>query len=73
MNAVGQIAAEYTSLTEAVGFVRRDQPGLLALRGDDAAEFLNGQLTNDIEAIEPREGRYAALLTPRERCAPTCA
>jgi folate-binding protein YgfZ len=65
MNAVDQIAAEYASLTEAAGFVRREQPGLLALRGDDAAEFLNGQLTNDIEAIAPREGRYAALLTPK--------
>ena len=32
---------------------------------DDAAAFLNGQLTNDIEAIEPHEGRYAALLTPK--------
>jgi folate-binding protein YgfZ len=65
MNAVDQIAAEYAALTDAAGFVRREQPGLLALRGDDAAEFLNGQLTNDIEAIQPQEGRYAAHLTPK--------
>jgi folate-binding protein YgfZ len=65
MSALDQIATEYAALTESAGLVRREQPGLLALRGDDAAAFLNGQLTNDIEAIAAREGRYAALLTPK--------
>ena len=32
------------------------------LRGSEAAEFLQGQLTNDIEVLEPGEGCYAALL-----------
>lgn len=65
MSEANQIAAQYSVLTQSAGFVRRAQPALLAMRGDDAAAFLNGQLTNDIEAIEPREGRYAALLTPK--------
>ena len=30
--------------------------------GPEAAEYLQGQLTNDIEALEPGEGCYAALL-----------
>jgi folate-binding protein YgfZ len=30
--------------------------------GSDAAEYLQGQLTNDIEALEPQGGCYAALL-----------
>ncbi|MGN6816197.1 MAG: CAF17-like 4Fe-4S cluster assembly/insertion protein YgfZ, partial [Solirubrobacterales bacterium] len=30
--------------------------------GTEAAEYLQGQLTNDTEAIEPGEGLYAALL-----------
>ena len=30
--------------------------------GTDAVEYLQGQLTNDIEALEPGEGCYAALL-----------
>ena len=30
--------------------------------GADAAEYLQGQLTNDVEALEPGEGSYAALL-----------
>ena len=31
-------------------------------RGSEAAEFLQGQLTNDVEALEPGAGCYAALL-----------
>ena len=37
--------------------------GRLALTGADRREFLHGQITNDIEALEPGHGRYAALLT----------
>jgi folate-binding protein YgfZ len=65
MSATDQIAGEYSALTEAAGFLRRPEPAILALTGDDAAEFLQGQLTNDIEAIESGEGRYAALLSPK--------
>jgi folate-binding protein YgfZ len=32
------------------------------VRGAEAAEYLQGQLTNDIEKLEPGEGCYAALL-----------
>jgi folate-binding protein YgfZ len=34
----------------------------LLVRGTDGAEFLQGQLTNDVEALEPNTGCYAALL-----------
>lgn len=40
----------------------RSGRGKLVLRGGEAAEFLQGQLTNDIEALETGEGCYAALL-----------
>ena len=30
--------------------------------GPDAAEYLQGQLTNDVEALGVGEGQYAALL-----------
>ena len=33
--------------------------------GADAASFLQGLLTNDVERLEPGEARYAALLTPQ--------
>ena len=39
--------------------------GVLSVTGADAAGFLQGLLTNDVERLEPSEARYAALLTPQ--------
>ena len=39
----------------------------LAVAGKDRASFLQGLLTNDIEALEPGTGCYAAWLTPQGR------
>jgi tRNA-modifying protein YgfZ len=36
--------------------------GKVRLRGGEAAEFLQGQVTNDVEALAPGNGCYAALL-----------
>ena len=41
----------------------RSERGKLALTGAEAKEFLHGQVTNDIEALEPGTGCYAAFLT----------
>ena len=35
---------------------------MLLIGGPDGAEYLQGQLTNDVEALEPGDGQYAALL-----------
>jgi folate-binding protein YgfZ len=43
--------------------VDRSERGKLALTGGEAKEFLHGQVTNDIEALEPGQGCYAAFLT----------
>ena len=53
----------YRMLTEVCGLVDRSERGKLALTGPDAKSFLQGQLTNDIEALEPGRGCYAAFLT----------
>jgi folate-binding protein YgfZ len=53
----------YEALTEGVALVDRSERGKLALTGPDAKTFLNGQVTNDVEALEPGTGCYAALLT----------
>src|SRR3954451_23311473 len=55
--------AEYRALTEGVGLVERSERGTLALTGAEAKEFLHGQVTNDVEALRPGEGCYAAFLT----------
>jgi folate-binding protein YgfZ len=44
------------------------QPSVqLAVAGKDRASFLQGLLTNDIQALEPGTGCYAAWLTPQGR------
>ena len=57
------LAGEYAALTERCGLVDRSERGKLALTGGEAREFLHGQVSNDIEALEPGQGCYAAFLT----------
>jgi tRNA-modifying protein YgfZ len=57
------LAGEYGALTERCGLVDRSERGKLALTGGEAREFLHGQVTNDVEALEPGQGCYAAFLT----------
>jgi tRNA-modifying protein YgfZ len=56
---------EYARLREAVGMVDRSERGKALFRGPDAADFLQGQVTNDVEGLAPGAGCYAALLTPK--------
>jgi tRNA-modifying protein YgfZ len=53
---------EYERLREAVGLVDRSSRGKLKLTGSEAVDYLQGQVTNDIEALAPGTGCYAALL-----------
>src|ERR687894_1884537 len=43
--------------------VDRSERGKLALTGSEAKEFLQGQVTNDVEGLVPGTGCYAAFLT----------
>src|SRR5579859_7627895 len=63
--ATGSLAAEYGAITEGCGFLDRSERGKLALTGAGAAEFLQGQVTNDVQGLEPGGGCYAAFLTPK--------
>ena len=56
-------ASEHRALTEGCGLVDRAGRGRLALTGPDAKSFLQGQVTNDTEALEAGHGVYAAFLT----------
>jgi len=57
-----EIDAQYRQLREECGVLDRSDRGKLLVTGSEAAEYLQGQLTNDIEALQPGEGCYAALL-----------
>jgi tRNA-modifying protein YgfZ len=65
MGAVNTLDSEYHAITERAGLVDRSERGKLALSGEDAKEFLAGQVTNDVVGLEPGTGCYAALLTPK--------
>jgi len=56
------IDAQYRAIREEAGLLDRSDRARLAVGGSEGAEFLQGQLTNDIEALAPGEGCYAALL-----------
>jgi folate-binding protein YgfZ len=60
---VAEAVAADRLLTEEVGLVDRSERGKLALTGPQAKELLNGQVTNEVEALTPGSGCYAALLT----------
>jgi folate-binding protein YgfZ len=55
-------ASEYELLRDSAGAVERTR-GKLILRGAEAADFLQGQVTNDVEGLAPGTGCYALLLT----------
>src|SRR5688500_18835421 len=57
-----ELDAQYRQLREEAGLVERAGRGVIAVDGPDAAEYLQGQLTNDIEALEAGGGCRAGLL-----------
>jgi folate-binding protein YgfZ len=62
MAVLVELDGQYRQLREECGLLDRSERGKLLVSGAEAAEYLQGQLTNDIEAIGPGEGAYAALL-----------
>ncbi len=57
-----ELDGQYRQLREECGVLDRSERGKLMVSGAEAAEYLQGQLTNDVEALAPGEGQYAALL-----------
>ena len=57
------LPAEHEALTRGAGLLDRSERGKLALTGGERKAFLQGQVTNDVEALEPGHGCYAAFLT----------
>ena len=52
---------------QTAGVIDRSTRGRIAVRGADRKTFLHALLTNDIAALGPGSGCYAALLTPQGR------
>src|SRR6201995_912520 len=61
MSVTVELDAQYRQLREECGLLERGR-GAIDVLGPDGAEYLQGQLTSDVEALGPGEGQYAALL-----------
>src|SRR3954454_11280392 len=57
-----ELDGQYRQLREECGLLDRSERGKLLVTGSEAADYLQGQLTNDVEALEPGGGAYAPLL-----------
>jgi tRNA-modifying protein YgfZ len=58
---------DYKAVTTDGGVVRRPDRGVLAVSGADRAAWLQGLLTNDLDALKDGDVQYSAYLTPQGR------
>src|SRR5215469_3959873 len=65
VTSLDTLGTDYRTITEACGLLDRSERGKLALTGADAASFLQGQVSNDVEGLAVGGGCYAAFLTPK--------
>jgi folate-binding protein YgfZ len=65
VGSIGRVIAtsEYELLTESAGCVDRSDRAKFVVRGGEAVDFLQGQVSNDVEALAPGTGCYATILT----------
>jgi tRNA-modifying protein YgfZ len=56
------VTSEYELLTESAGLLDRSERAKFVVRGGEAVDFLQGQVSNDVEALSPGAGCYATIL-----------
>jgi folate-binding protein YgfZ len=54
--------SEYELVTESAGLLDRSERGMFFVRGAEAGDFLQGQVSNDVEGLAPGQGCYATIL-----------
>ena len=61
----GDVAGEYAALRTSAMLVDRSHRNRMRLDGAKAAELVTGLVTNDVTALTPGQGQYAAALTAK--------
>ena len=61
------ITSAYEAARRRAAWIDRSDRGRILVSGPDRASFLQGLLTNDVAALKPGQGCYAAYLTPQGR------
>lgn len=59
--AYGDVPGELAALQQTAGVLDLSFRGRLCLTGGDRQRFLNGQVTNDVKALQPGQGCYAVI------------
>src|SRR5688572_27892654 len=62
-------ASEYSALRSGALLIDRSDRVRIRFGGPRAAELLTGLVTNDVLALQPGHGQYAAALTPKGKIA----
>src|SRR3954449_4968883 len=65
LGAMAVATSEYELARSAAVVVDRSNRGRLVLTGTDVADFLQGQVSNDVDALVPGTGCYVTLLTAK--------
>jgi folate-binding protein YgfZ len=55
--------SDYELVTESAGLVDRSDRAKFLVRGGEAVDFLQGQVSNDVEALASGQGCYATVLS----------
>lgn len=63
----GEASAEHAALRDTAGVLDLSFRSRLCLTGADRVAFLHGQVTNDVKALAPGRGCYAALISAKGR------
>jgi len=61
----GEVPAEHAALRSAVGLLDLSARSRVCVTGGDRLRYLNGQVTNNVKALGPGRGCYAALVTAK--------
>src|SRR3954453_568351 len=61
------MASAYQAARQTAAFIDRSSRGRIVVNGRERASYLQGLLTNDIQALNAGDGCYAAYLTAQGR------
>ncbi len=65
MNGSMSVEEEARWLSETVGWRRDPELGVIEVKGEEARDWLNGQLTQDLRVASPGESRYSLRVDTR--------
>ena len=65
-------AEEHRAVRERVGLIDLSYHGVVRVSGGEAAQFLNGLVTNDVKALQEGQGMRAAFLTGHGKVRALC-